>query len=215
MTCATSLLGLDQHACRVGAQVRLFEGVGAHRGDDRSGEFSERDVPAAHRRAGKRQAVATVHALQAIERQVIVPTLHDAVGEHAGAGDAACNRLRRRLGHVHARFAITVSIFAYKLRLDEAQHERRRWASLEHLGDLLADLVERIDAVALDLLGQQDVLAARQMLWQRLAFRLATLVRLDRFLFGRQLVERGLRHQHAHHRERKLLVGHKSLGLGA
>lgn len=74
-----------------------------HRVDDGFNEVGELLVPAAERRPGEVEAVAGVDALEAMERQRVLPAVDDSHGEHAGPGEAAVDRTLRCLGHHDAR----------------------------------------------------------------------------------------------------------------
>src|SRR5690606_29082904 len=52
-----------------------------------------------------------------------------------------------------------------------ARDDDRRRATLEHFGDVLADLLERVEALSFDLFGHDDDVDAREVIGDRLATR--------------------------------------------
>jgi hypothetical protein len=173
------LLGLDEDAGGVGAQVGLGEGVAQHRLDERLGEVGELLVPAAHRRAREHQAVAGVDLRETIQREVVLPAAHDRVGEHPGTGEAAVDRelgrlrdqrrlVARFVGERHAlpgRLALVLRRRALdELRPHDPDRDHRGGPALEHLADFLADPRERVEAFSLDLDRQHLDLHPREML---------------------------------------------------
>jgi hypothetical protein len=147
----------------------LGEGVSQHRLDQRLGEVRQLLVPAADRRAGDVEAVAGIDAFQSVERQRVLPALDDGDGEHPGAGQAALNRALWRLRDLHRRLvdSLLALVLADKLRPHDPHHDQRRGPALEHLADLLADPLVRVQPLALDLGRHYLDLDPRQVLGQR------------------------------------------------
>lgn len=109
---------------------------------------------------------------------MVLPATHDRVGQKARTGQATRNG---KLGCLADKDlgGLSVATFQDELRLDHSGHDDRGRPTLDDLGDLLADLVERVEALAFDLLGHDFDLDARQMIGNRLATRrlLALVVR--------------------------------------
>jgi hypothetical protein len=116
VTDAALLWMLHQHARRIGAQVRLLEGIAPHRGNEWSGELGELRVPTAHRRARQRQALAPVYALESMQRLMILPALDDRVREHARPGKAFGDRQLDGRGDVHLGRGVALALFGHELR---------------------------------------------------------------------------------------------------
>src|SRR5262249_34031049 len=91
---SASLFRLHQHACRVGAYIWRSHCVLPHRLDEGAHELGEVNMPATHRRARQLETLARVDLLEAMQREVILPTPHDRVGEEARPGETALDGQR-------------------------------------------------------------------------------------------------------------------------
>src|SRR6187200_475220 len=94
VTIATFLLRLDEDTRRVGAQVRLLEGVLSHRRNQWLHQRGQLIVPSADRRACQGHPLASVDAFQPIERQMVLPATDDCIRQHARASEATSDRQR-------------------------------------------------------------------------------------------------------------------------
>jgi hypothetical protein len=134
--------------------------------------------------------------------KVVLPAPHDGVGEQPRSGQPALNRQLGRRRHRHDGLGVAQSPLADELGTADAHHDQRRGTALNGLADVLADALEGIEPFALDVVGQDLDLDARQVLGQRLtAGRLLALVLahgLGRrcFVQHRPLAEQ--RRQHSH-----------------
>lgn len=164
-----ALLGLDQHAGRVGTQERRRHRVGPHRIDQGMYQRGQLIVPAADRRASQVHALPRVDLLQPIGWQGVVPASDDGVREQAWSGHAALDREVDRGRRQHLCLGVSLTIHEDKLRTTDPQDHHRGLPALEHLGDLFANTLKCIEAHTLDVLGQDLDLHPRKMLGQHLS----------------------------------------------
>src|SRR5690606_19634806 len=131
-------------------------------------ELDKMQMPPAHRLTRQLDPIPSVNAFESMKRQVILPAAHDRVGQHSRASKASLDRKLGSLTNPDIG-SFPVSVLAHELRLDDARNDKRRRSSFDHLGDLFADLVERIEAFALDLVGDDLDIDSRKVLRDRLA----------------------------------------------
>ena len=205
VTCPASFLLLHEHAGGVGTEVGLLERVDPHRGDERFCELRERAVPSAHRGLRELETVAGVHVLKTIERHVILPALDDGLGQHSRAGESPWNGKIGRRRDEDIGLGIALAIFAHELRAHDARNDEGSGSTLDDLGDVLADPIERIETELLDLGRQHLDLDAWKMLgWRYPPRRLAPRVPLHILLcvgFGQSVGELRLLSFVEHQRE--------------
>lgn len=128
---ATLLFGLNENAGCVGADVRLLESIEAHGVDERLEQRSQLRMPAADCGAVELYAVTRVDLFEAIERQVIVPTLDQRVSQHAWPSKTALDR-KSRCARLQNGRCVT-AIFQHELGLDDPNHDHGCGATLQDL----------------------------------------------------------------------------------
>lgn len=100
---------------------------------------------------------------------MILPPLHDRVGEHARSGKATRDRQLKRLRDEHLRQRVALPTLGHELRPDNTRDNERRRPALDDLAHFFADALERIEPLLL-YFGREDLdRDARQMLRQRFA----------------------------------------------
>jgi hypothetical protein len=143
-------------------------------------------------------------------------------GEHPRPGEGARDRQLERLCGQDFGLAASLTIPANELRAHDSSHDERSRTPLERLADVLANALERVEPLPLDLGRQHLDFDPRQVLGQRLApGRFSTGMRFDFLLDiggGQCRIELGRLPLSEHHRQyaqRQLrLVVRKVLGLG-
>src|SRR4051812_4281026 len=100
---------------------------------------------------------------------MVLPATDNRVGEKGRTREAALDRQLGRRRDDDLGLGVALAIFARELRLVHAHDDKRRRPALDRLGYLLADLLEGVAPVALDLLGHDLNVDTRQILGQRLA----------------------------------------------
>lgn len=120
-------------------------------------------MPTTDGRPGQLQPLAGVDTFEAIERQVILPTLHDGVGEHAGPGKATLDGQLQRLTD-NDLGAVARRQLAHELRPHSTDDDHRTGPPLDDFADLLSDALEGVEALLLHLERDDLYLDARQVL---------------------------------------------------
>jgi len=126
-------------------------------------------VPAAEGRAGQLDALPAVDPLEPVQRQVIRPAAHDRVGQQPRAGKAALDRELGHFGDLDRGPGQAFAVLADEFGPHDPQVHQRGLSSLERVADLFADALEGVEALAVDLVGDDLDHDLRQMLRQRLA----------------------------------------------
>src|SRR6478609_940290 len=82
---------------------------------------------------------------------MIAPALNDGLGEQSWPSDALWNWQWERVSDVDGRLENLLVGFAHELLAHDLDEHARSWSPLEHPASLLADDVERIEPLTLDL----------------------------------------------------------------